>query len=145
MRVAITGGASGIGAALVSRLKAQGHDVTCFDICEPAGADHWIEVDLSDPSSIARALAAVEGPFDALINNAGLPPREGNAERVLRVNWFGFRQMLDGMMPKLAEGAAIVNTASRAGAQWRENLDEVQALQALRAKGESPAPPRASG
>ena len=128
MRVAITGGASGIGAALVSTLKADGHWVTSFDIEEPRGVDEWIPIDLMDPSSIERALAAVQGPFDAMINNAGVPPRDGMAEQVLLINWFGFKQVLDGMLPKLGDGAAIVNTASRAGAHWRDNLDEVQKL-----------------
>ena len=35
------------------------------------------------------------------------------------------------MLEKLAQGAAIVNTASRAGAMWRDNLEEVKALMAL--------------
>ncbi|MDJ0639864.1 MAG: SDR family oxidoreductase [Paracoccaceae bacterium] len=34
------------------------------------------------------------------------------------------------MLDKLSYGAAIVNVASRAGAAWRENLDEVKALMA---------------
>ena len=131
MRIAITGGAAGIGAALVSRLKAEGHWVTSFDIVEPQGVDEWIQVDLNDPASIDRAVGSANGPYDALINNAGLPPRADNAETVLRVNWFGFKQLLDGMLPKLSEGASIVNTASRAGSHWRKNLDEVKALSEL--------------
>lgn len=131
MRVAITGGAAGIGASLVAKLKADGHWVTSFDIAEPREVDQWIAVDLSDPSSVEGALGAVEGKFDALINNAGLPPRDDNAEKVLQVNWFGFKHLLDGMLSKLSDGASIVNTASRAGSQWRDNLDEVKALQML--------------
>ena len=132
MRIALTGGASGIGAEVAARLQARGHHVTAFDIAEPpAHVDRWIETDLSAPASIAAALEAAEGPFDALINNAGLPPRPGMAPLVLRVNFFGFRQFLVGMLDKLGAGAAIVNTASRAGAAWRDNLDEVKALMAL--------------
>lgn len=131
MRVALTGGASGIGAAVVALMKANGHEVTSFDIAEPTNVDQWVETDLSDPASIEAAIAAVEGPFDALINNAGLPPREGLTEKILAVNWFGLNQFLDGMLDKLSNGAAIVNTASRAGAMWRDNLDQVKALRAL--------------
>lgn len=131
MRVALTGGATGIGAAVAARLKAAGHHVTAFDIREPDGVDHWIETDLSDPAAIRAAVQAAEGPYDALINNAGLPPREGMAELILRVNYFGLRAFLDQMLDRLAPGAAIVNTASRAGAMWRDNLDEVRALMAL--------------
>ena len=131
MRVAITGGARGIGAAVVARLNAAGHAVKAFDLAEPADAERWVEVDLADPALITAAVAGVDGPFDALINNAGIPPRVGNAEAVLRVNWFGFRHMLNAMLPKLAPGAASVNTASRAGAYWADHLDEVRALHTL--------------
>lgn len=131
MRYALTGGASGIGAALVHRLKSQGHWVTSLDIVEPAGVDQWIPVDLANPQSITQAVTAAEGPFDAFVNNAGIPPRDGMAEQVLRVNWFGAVQVFDAILPKLATGASIVTVASRAGAHWRENLSEVHALQAL--------------
>ncbi len=93
--------------------------------------DRWIQTDLSDPTSIAAALEQVNGPFDALINNAGLPPRDGLTAKVLQVNWFGLMQVLDGMLGKLSDGASIVNTASRAGAFWRDNLEQVKALQTL--------------
>lgn len=132
MRIALTGGATGIGAAIAQKLNASGHEVTAFDIVDPGpNADYWIKTDLSNPLSIAQALSATEGPFDALINNAGLPPRNGQAELVLRVNYIGLCTFLDGMLNKLESGAAIVNTASRAGAAWRENLHQIKALMAL--------------
>lgn len=132
MRVALTGGATGIGATIAQKLNASGHEVTAFDIVDPGpNADYWIKTDLSNPLSIAQALSATEGPFDALINNAGLPPRNGQAELVLKVNYIGLCTFLDGMLNKLESGAAIVNTASRAGAAWRENLHQIKALMAL--------------
>ncbi len=132
MRVALTGGATGIGAEVAAKLKSAGHHVTAFDVSEPANAvDRWVRIDLSDPASIRDAADAVAGPFDALINNAGLPPREGLEELILNVNFLGFRAFMDAMLDKLADGASIVNTASRAGAFWRDNLDEVKALMAL--------------
>ena len=132
MRVALTGGATGIGAEVVSKLKLQGHHVTAFDISEPnSEVDRWVQIDLSDQRSIQAAIETVEGPFDALINNAGLPPRAGLEELILKVNYFGLKAFLDGMIPKLAPGSAIVNTASRAGAMWRQNLEEVKALMAI--------------
>ena len=137
MRVALTGGATGIGAKVAARLKQDGCDVTAFDIHEPeANVDLWIKTDLSDPASISAALDCVGGPFDALINNAGLPPRDGLGELILNVNFIGFRQFLLGMLDKMAAGGSIVNTASRAGAMWRENIDEVKALMALESSGE---------
>jgi len=47
------------------------------------------------------------------------------------VNYIGLCTFLDGMLNKLESGAAIVNTASRAGAAWRENLHQIKALMAL--------------
>ena len=139
MHVALTGAASGIGAAVAMKLKADGHAVTAFDIAAPhVAVDRFIAVDMADPAAIDAAAAAVEGPFDALINNAGLPPRPGNGAAVLGVNFLGLRRFLDAMVPKLARGASIVNTASRAGAAWRENLDQVKALMALAGPDELP-------
>ena len=129
--MAITGAAAGIGAACVARLKAQGHRITAFDIIEPEGVDDWIKVDMSDMADIAGAAAQLDGPIDALINNAGLPPKDDNAWDVLAVNVFGLRAMCEALLPKLADGASIVSTASRAGQDWRANLDEVKALLAL--------------
>ncbi len=132
MRVAITGGATGIGASVAAKLKQRGATVTAFDLNEPTeNIDRWVRVDLSNPASIAQAVENADGPYDALINNAGLPPREGMTETVLRVNFFGLRQLMHAMLDKLEPGAAIVNTASRAGAMWRENIEEVKALMSL--------------
>ncbi len=136
MHIALTGAATGIGADVAARLKAAGHTVTAFDIAEPpANVDRWIETDFSDAASVSAAIAAADGPFDALINNAGLPPRPGLESTILKVNFIGLRQFCDGMLDKLSAGAAIVNTASRAGAMWRDNLEQVKALMALDASG----------
>ena len=132
--IAITGAAAGIGAACVTRLMAAGHQVTAFDIIEPAGVDNWVAVDMGDLASVAAAAEQVEGPFDALINNAGLPPKDDNAAEILAVNVLGLRAFNDALLPRLANGAAIVSTASRAGQAWAENIDEVKALLALESR-----------
>ena len=73
MRVAITGAATGIGAATAAELKQGGAEVVAFDIAEPAAdLDAWIRIDMADPTSLAKAADAVAGPFDALLNIAGL-------------------------------------------------------------------------
>lgn len=132
MRVALTGAASGIGAQVAARLKADGHEVVAFDISDPGtSVDRWIETDMAEPGSIANALKQADGRFDALLGNAGLPPRAGLEQTILRVNYTGLKFFQDGMLDKLNAGASIVNTASRAGAMWRDNLDQVKALMAL--------------
>jgi NAD(P)-dependent dehydrogenase (short-subunit alcohol dehydrogenase family) len=129
MRLALTGAATGIGAEVARKAKEQGHEVIAFDITQPSVAvDQFVQVDLSDPTAIADALNTTQGTFDALINNAGLPPREGLGRKVLEVNYFGLRDMTQAMAPRLNAGGAIVHTASRAGAFWRDNLAQVKAL-----------------
>ncbi|MDJ0639865.1 MAG: SDR family NAD(P)-dependent oxidoreductase [Paracoccaceae bacterium] len=92
MRVALTGGARGIGAEVAARLTARGKHVTAFDFARPAATiDAWVRTDLNDPASVATALAEADGPFDALVNNAGLPQREGFEEVILRVNFIGLQ------------------------------------------------------
>ena len=131
MRVALTGAATGIGAEVARKAKEQGHEVIAFDITKPSVAvDQFVQVDLSAPTAIAEAVNTTQGTFDALINNAGLPPREGLGRKVLEVNYFGLRDMTQAMAPRLNAGGAIVHTASRAGAFWRDNLAQVKALRA---------------
>lgn len=133
--IVITGGSTGIGASVIELYRADGHEVTALDIQEPDNASRWIKTDLCDPKSINDAVAKIDQPIDALINNAGLPPREGLTAKILEVNFFGFREALTGLETKLAKGASIVNVASRAGAFWRDNLAQVTALMALERDG----------
>ena len=60
-----------------------------------------------------------------------MPTLPFKKETILRVNFFGLRSFLNGMLDKLAPDASIVTTASLAGAQWRDNLDQVKQLLAL--------------
>ena len=132
MKVAITGGSTGIGASVAEKYKKAGNAVVVFDVIPPKiDVDQWVQTDLSDFSSINDALSSNFGPYNALINNAGLPPKENLAVKILLVNFIGFRQFCTGMINQLYPGSAIVNTASRAGAMWRKNIDEVKALMGL--------------
>ena len=129
---AVTGVATGIGAELARILKEAGHTVVGFDLhATSANLDHFIPLDLNDPASITAAAAQVDWRFDGLCNNAGVPPRVGLEATILHVNFIGQRLFTEAMLPRLKEGASIVNMASRAGAAWRENLDQVKRLGAL--------------
>lgn len=126
---AVTGVASGIGAELARILRGRGHRVIGFDIVETERTvDRFLPLDLDDPDSIARAAAAVDEPLDGLCNNAGLPPRDGLAAKILQVNFLGQRAFTRALLPRLGAGAGIVNTASRAGHGWREGLEQVRRL-----------------
>ncbi len=129
---AVTGVASGIGAALAALLIARGCRVTGFDVRLPQDAAFPCHaVDLADLGSIQAAMAQASGPFDGLCNNAGVSPRPGQEAAILTINYFAQRAVTRAMLLRLAAGAAIVNMASRAGARWRDNLDQVKRLAAL--------------
>lgn len=124
---AVTGAASGIGAALVRVLKSGGHTVIGFDRKTPSiQMDHFIELDLNDHAALRDAAAQTPIRIDGLCNNAGLPPRAGLEAKVLNVNFTGTRAFTHAMLPHMNAGASIVNMASRAGHGWRENLDQVK-------------------
>lgn len=132
MRVAVTGCATGIGAEACRILKERGDEVVGFDLVETnTNVDSFHKIDLSDSAFIASVLNEVDGKFDALMNIAGLPPREGLTATILAVNFIGLRAFTLGMLEKLNDNSSIVNMASRAGMAWRDNIDQVKALMGL--------------
>jgi len=73
-RVLITGGASGLGAALVAQALAQGCAVTVLDVA-PAPPDcpaRWLRIDLGDMAALAALDLRAAGPFDLVVHSAGL-------------------------------------------------------------------------
>ena len=128
MRLALTGGATGIGAATVARLRADGHEIVVFDIQQPQGGERWIQLDLMDQGSMDAALQAADGHFDGLVSIAGIPPRDDNAVPCLTINTLATCAFIEGFMPKLNKDAAVVSVASRAGMAWQTNLDQLDDL-----------------
>ena len=130
-RAFVTGGASGIGAAIAERLAADGADVTIGDInldaakaqAEAIGATA-VHLDVTDPAS-AQAAIAGGGPFDVLVNNAGIDhaghffgdvtPEQWR--RLLAVNLEGVFACTRAALPAMQQAGwgRIVNMASEAG------------------------------
>lgn len=130
---AVTGVGGAIGAALAALLKARGHRVIGLDLQNGTeNVDRFIPLDLNNPATIDRAVEAVDEPLDGLCNNAGLPSRTGWQAMILQVNFLGPRRLTEALLDRFASGASIVNTASRAGALWDANLDQVRTLAAIR-------------
>ena len=119
MRALVTGGASGIGAAVAALLRSRGDQVAILDR-EPCD----IVVDLTDAEAVDRAVAAaVErlGGLDLLVNNAGIGAQgtvEDNPDEewlhVFNVNVLGMVRVARAALPALrsSDAAAIVNTCS---------------------------------
>ncbi|MGB8402690.1 MAG: coniferyl-alcohol dehydrogenase [Mycobacterium sp.] len=127
-RVAVTGVASGIGAALVSQLGELGAEVVGLDAQEPTvRANMFHPVDLSSPESIDAAVAAV-GPVDGLFNVAGVSSGIGDSLLVVKINFLGMRQLTEALVPTMPAGASVVNVASLAASEHVSNASVVAGL-----------------
>jgi NAD(P)-dependent dehydrogenase (short-subunit alcohol dehydrogenase family) len=135
--VLITGGGSGIGAALTEGFAAQGAKVAFIDIAvgdseklverlapNVANKPLFLHADLRDLDALKKAAAdaaAAHGPVTVLVNNAARDDRheieavdeaywENNLAINLRPQFFAIQAVVEGM--KKAGGGAIVNFTS---------------------------------
>jgi short-subunit dehydrogenase len=135
MKVAvITGGSSGIGAALARQLGAR--DVRCVLVArgrerlERVAAELGAEAEVCDVGdraaveALARRVRERHPALHVLVNNAGIPGRRGflelepeRIEEVVRINYLGGVWCLRAFLPSLEAGrpSHVVNVASVAG------------------------------
>jgi NAD(P)-dependent dehydrogenase (short-subunit alcohol dehydrogenase family) len=112
---AVTGSASGIGAALRKRLEAAGERVIGVDV-----RNAEVVADLAAPEGRAAAVAAVVaasgGRLDGLVACAGVGPHVEPAATIVSVNYFGAEAVLAGLRDSLVRGdrAAAVAVSSNA-------------------------------
>lgn len=130
----VTGGASGIGAATVRRLAAEGARVAVADVNGPGARavagevdGAAVELDVTDTASVTQGVANAEaalGPLDVLVNNAGtdrfaffVTTDEALWDLVLGVNLRGTLAVTRAVLPGMQRRGAgsIVNVASEAG------------------------------
>jgi NAD(P)-dependent dehydrogenase (short-subunit alcohol dehydrogenase family) len=128
-RVVLTGGATGVGAALLELLAEIGApEVTVLDLKKPSGPHAtFIEVNLSDPAAVGSAIAEVTGRVDVLFNNAGVAATQA-PRVVLAVNYLALRKLSETLLDQIPAGGAVVNTASIAGVQWPAHVNEINEL-----------------
>ena len=132
----VTGGASGIGAAIAHRLRSAGVEVHALDV---TAAPDTIQVDVTDEEACRRAVSGSE-PVDILVNSAGVAGQnapswklpDGEFERVVAVNLIGTYYMCRAVIPGMvARGwGRIVNIASIAGKEGNPNASAYSASKA---------------
>lgn len=121
--VIVTGGAGGLGAAVVAALRKEGARAVAFDI-RPADGDHEV-VDLADTTATRAAVERVDAAhgIDAVVTCAGIdhPGRlvdvpAADWERVVAVNLLGTAAVVRAALPSLIERHGhVVTVASTLG------------------------------
>jgi NAD(P)-dependent dehydrogenase (short-subunit alcohol dehydrogenase family) len=131
-RVVVTGGSRGVGAALLDVLaELDTAHVTVLDLNPPSGPHHsFIATDLSDEQAVRSALKAIDGSVHALFNNAGVADTSP-APVVIAVNYLALRTLSEGLLDRMPDGSAIVNTASTAGNLWKKRKEPIDELLAF--------------
>ena len=149
--VLVTGGASGIGAAIVRGFVAQGARVGILDYDAEAAAGlaqdlgsgcDWEYCDLRDIAALQRAIAALSdrsGPATVLVNNAARDDRHGWPEVTadywdermannLRHMFFAIQAVAPGMAA--AGGGSVINLGSTS---WVEGMGGMPAYTTAKA------------
>jgi meso-butanediol dehydrogenase / (S,S)-butanediol dehydrogenase / diacetyl reductase len=144
-RVLVTGGASGIGAAIVRRFREDGNRVALVDAddaLDPADAELRLVGDVRDPASVDQVFTELDRRWDGIdvvFNNAGISIRESFVDttidhwnRVIDVNLTGvFLVSQRAAVRMLAQGGGvIVNIGSVSGMVGMPNYASYNASKA---------------
>jgi NAD(P)-dependent dehydrogenase (short-subunit alcohol dehydrogenase family) len=125
--IVVTGSASGIGFETARICTAMGATVLGVDVTKRFDhVEEFYRADLSDARTIDALIDVLPQGIDGIANIAGLPPT-APADKVLKVNLFGLKRLTLGLIPKLNDGASIVNLASLAGFGWPQAVAAIRA------------------
>jgi NAD(P)-dependent dehydrogenase (short-subunit alcohol dehydrogenase family) len=127
---AVTGCASGIGAAIRRRLEKNGARVIGIDL-----RDAEIVADLGTPAgrsaAVADVLAHCEGRLDRLVVAAGVGTHVKPASKIASINYFGAVDLLDGLLGALRQGAAPAALAISSNSAQLVPMDDNVYVKAL--------------
>ncbi len=140
----VTGAATGIGEAIARRLAGARAAVAVADVdaegagkvaASIGGGAFAVEIDITDPESVARAVAKVigrTGRIDIWVNNAGVAGKaapiweqtDEDWQRVIGINLTGAFYCCRAVIPHMRERGygRIVNVASVAGKEGNPNM-----------------------
>ncbi len=131
----VTGAASGMGAACLTRVRTLVDVVVAVDLAVPddAGPDDagpagdgtvWLACDVTDDDAVGALAAEVtaRGRFRALAHAAGVSPTMGDPRAILDVDLLGTVRLLDAFEPLVTDGSAAVCFASSAGQIRRQDF-----------------------
>ncbi|AIY47537.1 SDR family NAD(P)-dependent oxidoreductase [Mycolicibacterium fortuitum] len=119
----VTGGGSGIGAAIAARLRADGLNVAVLDL-QPSDDEFAHVADVTDRAAVDTALNAVRaqlGPISVLVNAAGLDCFKrftdvsfDKWQQIIDVNLNGVFHCVQAVLPDMLEAGwgRIVNISS---------------------------------
>ncbi|MCW2515368.1 MAG: fabG 16 [Mycobacterium sp.] len=119
----VTGGGSGIGAAIANRLRSDGYHVATLDL-NPSDEEFAFTADVTDRAAVDAALDAIRtqlGPVTILVNAAGLDGFKrfldidfDTWQRVVNVNLHGVFHCIQAVLPDMIEAGwgRIVNISS---------------------------------
>lgn len=131
----VTGGESGIGAACIARLRAEGITTISLDLAKTAD----IQVDVTDSAEVVSAIARI-GRVDILVNCAGIVGpnmplweiSDSDWEKTFSVNVNGTFNLCRAVIPEMlkAKWGRIVNISSVAGKEGNPNLSAYSSTKA---------------
>ncbi len=120
----VTGGAAGIGAAIVARFIAEETRVIVLDLNSgPEKKATYFKTDFTDYDAVKQAVSEA-GPADILVNNAGwdmfkpfLKTDPAFWQKIISINLVGAMNLLHCVLPGMVErgGGKVVSIASDAG------------------------------
>ena len=106
----LTGGATGIGAAIKEKLRAQGHRVVVIDLKE---GDYLADLGNRETRrEVVAKVAAEVTEIDGLITCAGVASQFPDSGKILQINYFGTTEMIDGLAGNIKSGGRVIAISS---------------------------------